>query len=92
MLSLLKRPVTWRTTVKHAPQSGFSTLRNNFYREPYALEPREVALERAAHLGELCHRRWTPAIPQSSGVVLCQVYPVFCNLCNGDAALPQQKF
>lgn len=54
MLSPFKRPVTWRETVEHARQSWFSTLRNNFYAQPYAVQPREVVLERAAHRGACC--------------------------------------
>lgn len=54
LLSPFKRPVTWRNARKHAYEQLFSTLRNNFDPQPYAVEPREVVLERAAHRGEYC--------------------------------------
>jgi hypothetical protein len=54
MLSPFKRPVTWRTLREHALSAGFSALWNNFYAQPYAVQPREVVLERAAHRGEYC--------------------------------------
>jgi hypothetical protein len=50
-----RRPVPESMPSGTPRRSGqVSTLRNNFYREPYALEPREVALERAASLHERC--------------------------------------
>lgn len=52
MLSPLKRPVTWRETVKHAPQSCFSHRRFNFYPEPYALEPGEAEVSKSRVLDE----------------------------------------
>jgi hypothetical protein len=54
LLSPLKRPVTWRTLREHALSAGFSALRNNFYAQPYAVQPREVVLERAAHCVACC--------------------------------------
>ena len=54
MLSPLKGRVTRPIASKHAYWQRFSTLRNNFDAQPYAVQPREVVLERAAHRGEYC--------------------------------------